>query len=194
MQLPLEISYRNVNKTEALESLIHEKTEKLEQVCDYMTSCRVAVEEIQKHQRSGNPFRVRVDITVPPGHEIVAKKEPGEEEMHKQLPTVIRDTFDAARRQLQELVERQREEVKSHPEQQVEAVVGKLFRKHGYGFIRTIDGREVYFHKNSVLNDDFERLEVGTGVRFEETEGEKGPQATTVQIIDKPGSTVSDNE
>lgn len=61
-----------------------------------------------------------------------------------------------------------------------------------YGFLRTLDtGREIYFHRNSVSDRDFERLEVGTGVQFAEEEGEMGPQATTVQIVDKPGARVS---
>jgi hypothetical protein len=44
------------------------------------------------------------------------------------------------------------------------------------------------------LHDDFERIEIGTGVRFFATEGEKGLQASTVQIIDKPGHSVGQAE
>jgi cold shock CspA family protein len=64
-------------------------------------------------------------------------------------------------------------------------MVSKLFTEEGYGFLQdTSTGREVYFHRNSVTNDDFERLKVGSGVRFKETTGEMGPQATTVQLLD----------
>jgi hypothetical protein len=38
-----------------------------------------------------------------------------------------------------------------------------------------------------VLHDDYERLAVGTEVRFEEEERENGPQASTVQVVNKPG-------
>jgi hypothetical protein len=41
------------------------------------------------------------------------------------------------------------------------------------------------------LRDDFERLEVGTGVRYCPSEGEQGPQASTVKIVDKPGRRAS---
>ncbi|MGE5859746.1 MAG: cold-shock protein, partial [Ignavibacteria bacterium] len=119
-----------------------------------------------------------------PGHEIVISKEPGNNDMHDSLPTVIRDAFDVARKQLQKLVSLQRKEVKSHPEQEVRAIVSRLFPDEGYGFLRTINGREIYFHKNSLLNVVFEKLEEGRGVRFFEEEGEKGPQASSVQIID----------
>lgn len=68
------------------------------------------------------------------------------------------------------------------------AIVTQIFPQEGYGFLRTVDeDREIYFHKNSVLHNDFERLTVGTGVRYVEEEGEKRPQATTVQIVNKPG-------
>ncbi len=58
----------------------------------------------------------------------------------------------------------------------------------GYGFIRSFDNLEVYFHRNSVLHGDFERLTVGTEVRFEPEEGDKGLQASSVQIVAKPGA------
>jgi cold shock CspA family protein len=46
-----------------------------------------------------------------------------------------------------------------------------------------MDGREIYFHKNSVLDDKFKTLEVGTEVRFAESNGDKGPQASTVVVL-----------
>jgi cold shock CspA family protein len=77
---------------------------------------------------------------------------------------------------------------KIHPEQQVSAMVTKLFTEQGYGFIQEIStGKEIYFHRHSVTNDNFERLRVGSGVRYKETMGEMGPQATTVQLLD-PGN------
>jgi cold shock CspA family protein len=76
----------------------------------------------------------------------------------------------------------------------VEALVSQLFKAEGYGFIRTPEGRELYFHRNSVLHDEFDRLQVGTGVRFEEELGEDGPQATTVQIIEHLGPRITEME
>ena len=61
--------------------------------------------------------------------------------------------------------------------------VVELFKDDGYGFVETSDGWEYYFHRNSVLHDGFDRLEIGTEVRFAEEEGEKGPQASTVEIV-----------
>ncbi len=188
MQIPLDVTYRNVNKTDALETLIRDKVDKLEEVCDHIMSCHIAVEKVHENPSSGSPFRVRIDMTVPPGHELAVSKNPSEGVQHTPLETVVRDAFEAARRQLTELTQKQRREVKEHPAQDMGAIVTQLFREEGYGFLKSLEGEDVYFHRNSVLHDDFDRIEIGTGVRFFTEEGEKGPQATTVQIVNKPGS------
>jgi cold shock CspA family protein/ribosome-associated translation inhibitor RaiA len=191
MNVPLEISFRNVRKTEAVESLIREKADDLKRMHQNIISCRVALEAPQQHQRSGRAYRVRVTLTVPQGHELVVSRDPGGGDLHDELTSVIRDAFEATRRQLQKLAERQRGRVKSHLEQEAMGLVVRLFREAGYGFLKTLDGREIYFHRNAVLHNDFDRLQVGTGVRFGEGLGEEGPQASTVQIVDKPGGHVS---
>ena len=84
-----------------------------------------------------------------------------------------------SRRALEDHARRQRGDVKSH-EEQPHGLVSKLFPDRGYGFIETPDGIEVYFHKNSVADPGFDRLTVGTEVRFVEEDGEHGPQASTV--------------
>jgi cold shock CspA family protein len=185
MDVPLEITYRNVEKTDALDALIRKKVQNLEKVCSYLNSCRIAVEKAQ-HDHAGNPYRVRINMTVPPGHELAVTRNPGEGDS-SELPQIIRKAFEAARRQLKTLVEKQRGEVKTHPAQETVGIVTKLFPEEEYGFLQRPDGREIYFHAHSVLQDDFSRLEVGTGVRFVEEMGESGPQASTVQIVDKPG-------
>src|SRR5690606_9764312 len=87
--------------------------------------------------------------------------------------------------QLKELKRRQEGDVKTHAAQPTGIVV-RLFDDHG--FIRNVeDGHEVYFHAHSVVHDDFERITVGTEVRYEETRGHRGPQATAVHIVGKPG-------
>lgn len=183
MQIPLEISFRDVPHTEAIDNLIREKAEKLEQVCDHITGCRVAVERPHNYVKTGSQYRVRLDITVPPGHKIAISKEPGNNNMHDPLTKVIRDAFDAARKQLQKISAIQRRKTKTHPEQEVRAIISKVYPDEGYGFLRTINGREIYFHKNSLLNEEFKNLKEGRGVRFFEEDGEKGPQASTVQVI-----------
>jgi cold shock CspA family protein/ribosome-associated translation inhibitor RaiA len=187
MEVPIEISFRGVERTPAMEKLIREQAEKLEQVCDHLTSVRVTVEKPQEHLSTGNPYRVRVIARIPPGHELVASREPGEGDMHAPVEKVIRETFHAVWRQVKEIKQRQRGEVKKHPAQETAGIVVKLFKEEGYGFILAPEGHEIYFHQNSVLHGDFDRMSVGVGVRYLEESGNNGPQASTVDIVDKPG-------
>lgn len=190
MQVPLEVSFRGVERTHAMERLIDEQAGKLEQVCDHIISLRVSVEKPQEHQSNGNPFRVRVIARVPPGHELVAARDPTERDLHDPLDKVIRETFHALGRQVKEVNQRQKGHIKRHPAQETGGIVSKLFKEQGYGFILSPEGQEIYFHRNSVLGRDFDRLGIGVGVRYQEEAGEKGPQASTVELIDKPGARI----
>lgn len=181
------ITFRGIEKTEELENLVRDEIAKLEEFIGHLSSCRVSVEMPQMHLSSGSPYRVRIDMTVPPGHELVSRREPGDGEMHEKLQTVIKDAFSVARRQLIKLKEKQSGETKTHPTQGVIGIVDKLFPEQDYGFIQSIEGQDVYFHRNAVLHGDYDRIEVGTGVYFTAEMGEKGLQATTVRIEDKPG-------
>ena len=188
MLVPLQLTLRDIPEARRaeIEERVRRRAEKLERFFEPLASCRVAVERPHQFERSGNPHRVRIDVSVPGGHELVVRKEPGDSEMHADVVTVINEAFEAMERQLVAVAERMRGSVKSHDEPL--AVVLRLFREDGYGFLKTPDGRDVYFHRNAVATgDDFESLTPGTAVRFEETMGEMGPQATTVKIVGKPG-------
>jgi cold shock CspA family protein len=193
MELPLLLTQRDVPaaRQDEVEQRVRLRAARLERFCDHIISCRVAVERPHVHETSGNPYRVRIEVKVPPGHEVVARSEPGDFDLHADLLTVINGAFEAAERQLKELVDRQQGQVKTHDEPV--GLVVRLFHGDGYGFLKTLDGRDVYFHRNAVV-DDWQRLELGSQVRFEETMGEMGPQATTVQLVDKPGATLSQVE
>jgi len=187
MDVPIQITVHDVPdaRLAQVEEKIRRRAEKLERFCDHIVSCRVAIDRPHRFETSGNPYRMRIEVSVPPGHDIVVRKEPGDFDLHTDILTIVNGAFEAAERQLKELVARQRGEVKTHDEPL--ALVTRLFRDEGYGFLKTVDGRDIYFHHNAVVND-WDRLELGTQVRFEESMGDMGPQATTVQVVDKPGA------
>jgi len=194
MRKPLEITYRNVSKSDAIEALIHEKAAKLDRLHDSIIGCRVSVEKPQEYQKSGNKYRVRIDLRIPPGKELVARRESGKGDMHEGLRKVINDAFGSMERQLKKIKGKQEDHHKTQTHRTdsgEEGIVVRIFPEEGYGFIKTLAGEEVYFHQNSVINGDFDRLAVGTGVRLVQTDGREGPQASTVQIVDKPGSRLS---
>jgi cold shock CspA family protein len=85
------------------------------------------------------------------------------------------------RRQLREYVRAKRGRVKKHEKQPV-GVVTQLFGDRECGFLRSEDGRDVYFHRNSVLGGGWQRLKVGSRVAYAEESGDEGPQASTVKV------------
>ena len=102
MELPIQITRRNVNMSAAQEESIMKKAEKLDQFYDHIIGCRILVEVPHRHRHKGALYTVRLDITVP-GGELVVKRE-----SHEDIYVAIRDTFDVARRKLQEFSRRQR--------------------------------------------------------------------------------------
>lgn len=187
MRVPLEIVYRDFGSTEAIERLIRTQVNKLEELCDHITSGRVALERPHAHPTSGTYWRVRIELHVPPGHEVVVRHEGGDGDVHEDLYQAVRDAFDKARRRLVKLEAVQRGRVKRHPSQDLAGIISKLY--DDYGFVQTIDGREIYFHRNSVISNGFEDLREGMGVAYVEEAGDEGPQASTVRVVDHRGRT-----
>ena len=183
MQLPLQITFRNMQPSAAVEAKIHEYVTKLDKFYNRIVSCRVVVEAPHRHHHEGNLYHIRIDLTVPGGESIV-KRDPPEHQAHEDIYVAIRDAFSAARRKLQDYARKQRGDTKTH-EVPPHGQVAALFPDEGYGFIETSDGREIYFHQNSLLGSVFSDLEIGSEVRFVEEEGDRGTQASTVRLIGK---------
>lgn len=183
MKLPLQITFRGIESSDPLEADIREKAGHLDRFSPDIMSCRVTVEARHKHRRDGNLYHVGVDLTVP-GREIVTGRELTLHHGHTDAYVAIRDAFDEARRQLEDYERERRQQVKAH-EVPEHGRIARLNLDEGYGFIETAEGREVYFHRNSVLRGRFEHLRPGQEVRFSEEQGEKGPQATTVHLVGK---------
>lgn len=182
MKLPLQISFHNLDRIESIENRIWEEAAKLDEFCGHIMSCRVVVDVPHRHHVTGNVYQVRIDIKVP-GEEIAVTHEPAEHDpYYENFDVAIRDAFDSAARRLEDYVRRQRRDVKHH-EALAHGRVVKLFSELGYGFIGTLDHREIYFHANSVLEAKFDALTVGTEVAFAEEPGDNGPQASTVRIV-----------
>lgn len=178
MQVPLEISARWITLTPDLEAELRRRAGKLERFYNRITSCRIAVEQhTANHHQEGGPYRVRLDITVP-GSELVSTKEADD------LYGAVRAAFDAAERQVDTYSQKQRGEVKTPVAPPLGTVI-RIFQDEGFGFIADPDGREIYFHRNAVLDPPgFEKLEVGSVVRYAEEQGFEGPQASTVSLVE----------
>jgi cold shock CspA family protein len=183
MEVPVNITCHNLDRSEWIEGDVRSHLAKLEEYCDRMTSCHVVVEAPHRHHKHGNLYRVRLVLSVP-HRELVVDHDRGDRPEHADLHVAIRDAFHALRRQLEDYVRELRGDTKTHQVPAHGRVV-QILPKEGYGFIETPDSRSIYFHRNSVLNDAFGDLELGSEVRFVEESGDKGPQATSVRLVGK---------
>ena len=107
MQIPMQITIRDMEHSEALETHIRQKAEKLDEFFKHIMSCRVVVEMPHKHHQQGKQFNVRIDIGVP-GNEIVVNRDHSED-----VYIALRDAFDAAKRQLEDYARKVRGDVKA---------------------------------------------------------------------------------
>lgn len=184
MQTPLQITFRDMEPSEAVEARIREKAEKLEQYYDKITSCRVMVEAPHAHHHQGRLYQVRIELGVPEGELVVNREHHHKDHAHEDVYVAIRDAFDAMKRRLQDYVDKRRGRTKQHETTPGGHVIS-LHPDEDYGRIGTPDGREIYFHRNSVLDGAFDKLEIGTEVRYTEEAGELGPQASSVAPVGK---------
>jgi len=183
MQMPLQIHFHNLEPSDAVESNVRKHAEQLEHFCDEIISCRVTIEAPHKHHHQGNIYQVTVDVRAP-GDESVASRAPAQHHAHEDIYVAVRDAFDAVQCQLQDHQLKKRGKVKSH-EPPSHGKIAELYPAGDYGTITDSSGREIYFHRNSVLKADFDSLQIGSEVRFVEEAGDKGPQASSVHLIGK---------
>jgi len=176
MQKPLQIVIQGMEHSDALDAAIREHAGKLEEFYARIIGCRVTVEQKHRHHQQGGHFEVHIDVHVPGKAEVVVNRQHAED-----VFVALRDAFDAAKRQLEDVLRVQRGDVKDHPVPLHGRVV-RLFLEEDYGFIETDDGREFYFAGENVVTPAFEDLAVGTEVQFIEEMAQEGPQAKRVTV------------
>lgn len=181
MKLPLQIAFHHMPPEADIEASIRAHAEWLDHYTEPVMSCRVVVDQPHLHHKEGNLYQIRIDVKVP-GAELAVTREPGQHVEYKNPTIMIRDAFDEMRRQLEDHARRQRSQVKAH-ESLPHARVARIFPESDYGFLETPDGREIYFHRNCVVDSTLDDLEIGTEVRFVEQTADKGPQASTVTPV-----------
>jgi len=195
MTLPPQITTRNIEPVpEDLEPAIVKEIAVLERFFKRIMSCRVMIEKMG-NRRFGAQHHVRIELGVP-NEELVVDRVPTlyknlrDEEAAKktkqseikgssrEVHRAIHEAFHEMRRRLQDYARRIQGRTK---QDQLSAKVARLFED--YGFLETPDGRDIFFHRNSVLDGRFPVLRVGSKVHFTEESGEKGPQASTVCLV-----------
>jgi cold shock CspA family protein/ribosome-associated translation inhibitor RaiA len=185
MQLPLQITLRGMEPSDALEARIRKLAQRFERFSPQIVRCHVIVEAPHRHGHKGHLFEVHIQLTTP-GDTIAVNREHREHHSHEDVYVALRDAFRAARRQLEDYERERRQDIKHH-EPEPSGWVSELYPAEDFGRIATSDGRSVYFHRHSVVGASFDQLNTGMPVHFVEEVGERGPQASTVRPLAHSG-------
>lgn len=113
MKPVVDITFRAMEPSTAVVNTINDWAARLDHSFDRIERCAVTIEVPHRHQRQGNTFRVRIELTVP-NQVITVSRDPGLDHKHEDVYVAIADAFRAARRQLQDHVRIQRGDVKLH--------------------------------------------------------------------------------
>jgi len=184
METPVHVDFQGLSPSERVRESVIKHITNLESRFGRITACRVVVKAPGDHHRQGGLYEINIHLSLPQGREVEIGRTPKADARHADLDFAVNDAFKRARRRLQDQVRRMRGDTKVHNGEPT-GIVTRLEAIDGFGFLETADGREIYFHKNSVLNDAFSSLVPGTPVSFCEEVGDKGPQASTVKLLGK---------
>ena len=100
MQVPLELTFHDVSRSEWSENLIRDSVSRLERFTDQMISCHVTVSQPHKNKATGNPYRVRVEVRLPRNRDLIVNEEPAVIEQESDLKQTIIAAFKIMERRL----------------------------------------------------------------------------------------------
>lgn len=186
MQVPLELAFHHVDPTEWAEREIRERVDKLERIYDRLVSCRVRIE--RQSNTHGIPPVVHIALGIPGGSDLVVSHEPERLQRRFQTPDLrnaIHEAFRVAERLLLELKEQRHGRTKDAHRDEANRYLGQvaeMYPDQDHGFLLTKEGGLLYFHRNSLLSGDFDRLGTGDEIYYVEEVGDTGPIAAKVRV------------
>ena len=191
METPAEVTFKDIDHSDAIEVRIRERVSKLEAMSDEIVHCQVWVRAPHRRHK-GTEYVIDISVQMP-GSTLHIDRRPGDDHAHTDIYVAIRDAFNAMERQLRKW----QDQHKGRPEVHEAPLQGKIVSMNGYtdsGQISTTDGRLIYFHRNSVANDAFDDLNEGDTVELtvDTKDADEGPHASIVRpisslrFVDKP--------
>lgn len=182
METPVEIDYQGMVATGDLRDAITRRLQQFEERFGRITAGRVALKTPSGHHHTGGLFEINIHLALPDGSEVNVGHTRQDDRRYADLHFALNHNLQASAPPAAGQGAKAGGTVKSHWGQSV-GIVRQLDPLGEFGFIETSEGREIYFHRNSVLNGDFSRLTVNARVSYAEEEGDKGPQASTVRLL-----------
>ena len=195
LQVPLEIAFHNIESSEWAEQEIRARVAELERIYDRLVSCRVRIDQRAKDLTGTIPPVVHIELGIPGRGDLVVSHEPEQllrKYRHPDLHKAINEAFRIAERQLLDLKEQRdgRTKASDHDaENQSLGQIAEITPEQDFGFLLTKEGGLLYFHRNALLSGDFDQLERGQDVYYNEDMGDTGPIATKVRVKSKSSGT-----
>lgn len=188
MQVEPQVTFKGLEKSEFLQSIIAKRIGLLERKHPRIIGCRVVVEVAYRGSESAKvPLHVAVEVEVPGRNTLVAKDAAQRHDSKSDQTAPINNAFDAIERQLLKSAEIQEGKVKQSEAVPQTGMIARLFPEQNYGFLEASGTPELYFTRNAVVGGTFDDLRVGMLVylTLATTEGPMGPQASSVRLVDK---------
>ena len=187
MEVPLQIAFKDLDRSTFIENLIRERASRLERLHPNVISCRVVVEAPHRSPESPKPsIGVAVEVEVPgKRNKLVGKDEQERHEAKNDQYCVVSRAFDAVERQLKSNTDIKRGDVKRHEGLGETGRIVRLFPEEDYGFIEVRGSTDLYFTRTAVTGGSFDDLDVGIMVEVSRatSEGPMGPQASSVKLL-----------
>lgn len=186
MDIPLEIAFKNIEKSDFIDGLIRNRVDRLETFHDHIVSCRVVVETPFRAPEGGKPpLGIAVEVTVPGSKMLVAKEQQHRHDAKADHAAIVNRAFERIERQLGEHRDIRAGDVKTSEAAGQTGRVARLFPDQDYGFVEIAGSGDLYFTRNAVLGADYDDLQEGSMVRVTvaTTEGPMGPQASSVRPL-----------
>jgi cold shock CspA family protein/ribosome-associated translation inhibitor RaiA len=188
LQVPLEIAFHNIASSQRAEQEIRARVADLERLYPRLVSCRVRIDQRAKDLTGTIPPVVHIELGIPGRSDLVVSHEPEHllrKYRHPDVHKAITEAFRIAERQLLDLKQRRDGRTKAgdhDAENQSLGQVAEITPEQDFGFLVTKEGGLLYFHRNALLTGDFDDLERGDHVYYNEDIGDTGPIATKVRV------------
>lgn len=188
MQIQPEIAFHNIEKSDWAEDQILDHIDRLEEIYDRLITCRVRVDQRNTNANNTIPPVVHIEISVPGHKDIVVAHEPEHLQRKFQAPDLknaINEAFRIAERRLSQYKDQLTDRTAEGTHEAANELLGQVAEiapAKDFGFLLTASGSVLYFHRNSLLSGDFDRLKAGDEVYYVEDLGDTGPTAKKVRV------------
>lgn len=183
MQKPLQLSFKNIEGSEAVKSIVRDRVDRLDRLYPKLIGCRVVIEAPHRSAQGARPpLGISVEAEIP-GKPMIVVKDMEERHSPRDHAAVVNRSFDVVERKLDEAARIIQGEVKAHEAAGETGTITRLFPD--YGFVEAKQAGNLYFTRNAVVDGRFDELTPGTMVHLTLATGEgpMGPQASSIRLL-----------